>query len=166
MYLKRSDDRLINQVEGSIFEYGVMIFGNWNEPHAKFHEPVPGKHFRRLIEKPISSPYSLSATSEPLLFSNLQTSSRESPGPSRTSTLETRPMTTACSPSKVSKSELLHRQPSKFAVKWNRDTLATLNFQHILQGLRQSTQRPAHFSQWNNTLQQPPWTFTAISTRY
>ncbi|CEG71129.1 hypothetical protein RMATCC62417_06913 [Rhizopus microsporus] len=48
---QRADQKLIQDLRAKFGEDVVFVIGNWFAPHARYHEPISGLGFRRLLKK-------------------------------------------------------------------------------------------------------------------
>ncbi|ORE11642.1 hypothetical protein BCV72DRAFT_193162, partial [Rhizopus microsporus var. microsporus] len=48
---QRADQKLIQDLRAKFGEDAVFVMGNWFAPHARYHEPIRGFGFRRLLKK-------------------------------------------------------------------------------------------------------------------
>ncbi|PHZ14529.1 uncharacterized protein RHIMIDRAFT_275382, partial [Rhizopus microsporus ATCC 52813] len=48
---QRADQKLIQDLRARFGEDAVFVMGNWSAPHARYHEPIRGLGFRRLLKK-------------------------------------------------------------------------------------------------------------------
>ncbi|KAL4211057.1 hypothetical protein AB4K20DRAFT_1967637 [Rhizopus microsporus] len=48
---QRADQKLIQDLRAKFGEDAVFVIGNWSAPHARYHEPIRGLGFRRLLKK-------------------------------------------------------------------------------------------------------------------
>ncbi|ORE03234.1 hypothetical protein BCV72DRAFT_257900 [Rhizopus microsporus var. microsporus] len=48
---QRADQKLIQDLHAKFGEDAVFVMGNWSAPHARYHEPIRGLGFRRLLKK-------------------------------------------------------------------------------------------------------------------
>ncbi|RCH90983.1 hypothetical protein CU097_005823 [Rhizopus azygosporus] len=51
LVLQCADQKLIQDLRAKFGEDAVFVMGNWSAPHARYHEPIRGLGFRRLLKK-------------------------------------------------------------------------------------------------------------------
>ncbi|KAI8058446.1 hypothetical protein BDF22DRAFT_598771, partial [Syncephalis plumigaleata] len=48
---QQSDQKLIDELTEKFKKDAVFVKGNWSAPHTKYHEPIRGVGFRRLLKR-------------------------------------------------------------------------------------------------------------------
>ncbi|PHZ16227.1 uncharacterized protein RHIMIDRAFT_265503 [Rhizopus microsporus ATCC 52813] len=129
---QRVDQKLIQDLRAKFGEDAVFVMGNWSAPHARYHEPIRGLGFRRLLKKYgfqayLIDEYKASRCCPTYHNESLRTFRRRHPtavchGLLRCTNLYSRPAMAA---------------PDRYRL-WNRDAAACFNYMHILRGLRRN----------------------------
>ncbi|KAJ2501326.1 hypothetical protein GGH96_002025 [Coemansia sp. RSA 1972] len=162
VYIKRqqADDRLVKKLRAKFKPEEtdpepIFIMGDWSAPMTKFHEPIRGKGWRRLLKRAGYEVYLIDEYLTSKLCPNCNerlSNTHDVPNP--------RPWRRRIQP-KVKCHGLLSCE-SKACVEfqgkylrekrsdvkrrlWNRDLVGVLNFRHILQSLRETGIAPARF---------------------
>ncbi|PHZ09067.1 uncharacterized protein RHIMIDRAFT_263862 [Rhizopus microsporus ATCC 52813] len=141
---QRADQRLIQDLHAKFGEDAVFVMGNWSAPHARYHEPIRGLGFRRLLKKHgfqvfLIGEYKASRRCPTCHNESLRTF-RRVPNP-RPYQRERYP-TAICHDAPYCRPAMA--APDRYRL-WNRDVAACLNYMHILRELRRNDIVPHRF---------------------
>ncbi|ORE04259.1 hypothetical protein BCV72DRAFT_313290 [Rhizopus microsporus var. microsporus] len=130
---QQADKRLARNLITKFGDDATLIIGNWSAGNVKFHEPIRDVGMRRMLAKQGFKIY---------LLDECKTSS----------------LCPTCLSGELEKKQPTVQKPTMFGDQagtisrrrlWNRDMVATLNFRHILFGLRENGKRPERFCRLN-----------------
>ncbi|KAJ2503475.1 hypothetical protein GGH96_000265 [Coemansia sp. RSA 1972] len=162
VYIKRqqADDRLVKQLRAKFKPEEtdpepIFIMGNWSAPMTKFHEPIRGKGWRRLLKHAGFEVYLIDEYLTSKLCPNCNerlSNTHDVPNP-RPWRRRIQPKVKchgilSCESKECVKFDCKYLREKGSDVKrrlWNRDLVGVLNFKHILQSLRETGIVPARF---------------------
>ncbi|ORE04121.1 hypothetical protein BCV72DRAFT_180494, partial [Rhizopus microsporus var. microsporus] len=137
---QRANQKPIQNLGAKFGEGAMFVMGNWSAPHARYHEPIRGLGFRRLLKKHgfqvyLIDEYKTSRCCPTCHNESLRTFRRvPNPRPYQ----RERYSTVVCHG--LLRCTNLYCRPTMAALDryrlWNRDVAVCLNYLHILRGLR------------------------------
>ncbi|KAI9319113.1 hypothetical protein BX666DRAFT_2025443 [Dichotomocladium elegans] len=143
---QQADEKLLDSVNAKFGSRSVFVIRNWSAPHTRYHEPIRGVSFRRLLKKNNCNIYLIDEykTSKccPICDNESLATFKMVPNP-RPYRRPDNPLTICHGLLRCTNQNCTAgmaegvRQPRL----WNRDLVATLNMHHILRGLREDAQR-------------------------
>ncbi|KAJ2182299.1 hypothetical protein GGF45_000962 [Coemansia sp. RSA 551] len=144
----------------------IFIMGNWGAPMTRFHEPIRGKGWRRLLKHAGFEVYLIDEHRTSSLCPNCEehiSTFLDVPNP-RPWMRPRRPIVKchgllACESKPCVQFRGNYLGESEGDVKrrlWNRDLVAVLNFRHILQSLRETGTVPTRFQRQQQTTEAAP----------
>ncbi|ORE07711.1 hypothetical protein BCV72DRAFT_255692 [Rhizopus microsporus var. microsporus] len=139
---QRADQKLIQDLRTKFGEDAVFVIGSWSVPHARYHEPIRGLGFRRLLKKHRFQVYLIDKYKAsrccPTCHNESLHTFRRVPNP--------RPYQRERYPTVVCHGLLRPDMaaPDRYRL-WNRDVTAYLNYVHVLRGLRRNGMVPHRF---------------------
>ncbi|PHZ09425.1 uncharacterized protein RHIMIDRAFT_299849 [Rhizopus microsporus ATCC 52813] len=151
---QQADKRLTRNLITKLGDDATLIIGNWSTGNVKFHEPIRGTGMRRMLAKQgfkiclldeckISSLFPSCLSGKLEKFKKVQNS--------RPFQREKQPTVTCHGTLRCKNQQCLEDTTGTISRRrlWNRDMVATLNFRHILFGLRENGKRPERFCRHN-----------------
>ncbi|CAO3658030.1 unnamed protein product [Rhizopus microsporus] len=143
---QRAEQKLIQDLRAKFGEDAVFVMGNWSGLHARYHEPIRGLGFRRLLEKHVFQIFLIDEykTSRrcPRCHNEILHTFRRVPNPQpyrreRYPTVACHGLLSCTNPY----CRPVMTAPDRYRL-WNRDASACLNYIHILRGLRRNGMVP------------------------
>ncbi|CEG84132.1 hypothetical protein RMATCC62417_17978 [Rhizopus microsporus] len=146
---QRVDQKFIQDLRAKFGEDAVFVMGNWFAPHARYHEPIRGLGFRKLLKKHEFQVFLIDEhkTSRccPTCHNESLRTFRHVPNP-RLYQRERYPTVVCHGLLRCTNlyCRLAMAAPDKHRL-WNRDVAACLNYMHIICGLRRNGMVPHRF---------------------